>query len=103
MFGQKQLAAEQFPLISAETVSLTGSLENLEVSALLVFRDERWPINFAATVTLESQQLAIDGQFELLHSQLGLKPFSAGFGTLKVSDALVLVFHLVATRESDLP
>lgn len=96
MLGRKLLDAENFPVIRIASESVSGILPALEIAARVTLRDEEFVLTFPATVDVGEASVAATGEFDLAHADVGLKPFSAAFGTLKVAKVMTIKFHIVA-------
>jgi hypothetical protein len=52
-----------------------------------------------ATLKLEGDHLEASGEIELSHKQLGLKPFSALLGSLRVAEQMKFKYRIRARKE----
>jgi hypothetical protein len=50
------------------------------------------------TFSVDPTQLSAQGEFDILQSDFGIKPFSVGLGVLQVQDRLHVHFSIVARR-----
>jgi len=99
MLGSKLLDAEQFPRIRLVSQSVSGALPEVEISALVSVRDQTFPLDLVATVAIDGEELTATGELQMSHAEIGLKPFSAGFGALKVAREFTVKFEIVAVRK----
>ena len=100
MLGASVLNAGQFPTIKVTGQSGPVDAKNSAMVALtvqLVGREIR--LTIPATLKLEKDQLEVSGAAELSHRQLGLKPFSALLGSLRVAEQLKFKYHIRASKE----
>ena len=98
MLGDKLLQVEKFPSIQILSEQITGSLPDLEVAAIVVIRGEGFPVVFPVAVELSSDSLVARGELEIMHREIGLSPFKAALGTLRVRETLVLKYEISGTR-----
>lgn len=96
MLGRKLLDAENFPLIRIASESVSGTLPELEIAARVTLRNKEFVLTFPATVAVGEAGVTATGEFDLAHADIGLKPFSAAFGTLKVAKVMTVKFRIVA-------
>ena len=98
MLGGKLLQFEQFPSIQIVSEEITGNLPDLVVAATVVIRGVRFPVVFPAAVALSGDSFVASGELEIGHRELGLSPFKAAFGTLRVRDKLVIKYEISGSR-----
>lgn len=96
MLGSKLLAADSFPLIRIQTTAVEGTVDSLLVTADMTVAGHTNPISFPARAVLSGNQITITGITAIAHKELGLKRFSAAFGTLKVHENITVRFEIVA-------
>ncbi len=97
MLGDALLNAKQFP-----TIKVTGTVDAknsamLDLSVQLVGREIR--LTSPCTLKLEGDQLEASGAVDLSHRQLGLKPFSALLGSLRVAEQMKFKYRIRANKE----
>ena len=98
MLGKKLLRAEQFPSIQIRSQKITGRIPNIDIEATVVVKGAEFAVVFPARVTLSNESFVASGEAEIRHAEIGLSPFKAGFGTLKVRDTLVLKYEISGLR-----
>lgn len=100
MLGDALLNAKQFPAIKVTGTSGPVDAKNsamLDLSVQLVGRQIKLAI--PSTLKLEGDQLEASGEVELSHRQLGLKPFSALLGSLRVAERMQFKYRIRASKE----
>ena len=100
MLSNALLNAGQFPAIKVTGTSGPVDANNsamLDLSVQLVGQEIK--LRIPATLKLEADQLEASGAVELSHKQLGLKPFSALLGSLRVADQIKLKYRIRARKE----
>ena len=98
MLGRKLLDADNYPEVRIRSINVSGELESLTVVAEAAVAGRTSSITFPARVSRTDEQLLISGIARVSHSDLGLKPFTAGFGTLRVHQEMTIRFELLALR-----
>jgi len=98
ILGKKLLQAEQFPAIQIRSEQITGDMPDIEVEANIVVRGTEFAVVFPARVELSSDSFIASGKLEITHAEMGLKPFKAMLGTLRVRDTLILNYEISGKR-----
>lgn len=101
MLSAALLNAGQFATIKVTGTSGAVDAKNstmLDISVQLVGKEIK--LSLPATLKLEGDQLEASGQAELSHAQLGLKPFSALLGSLRVADQMKFKYRIRARKQS---
>ena len=97
MLGRKLLDASRFPDIVV-TCQRIGELDGVRVAELLVtLKGVEWPLQVPVDVAEENGKLTVRGSFPLSHQQIGLKPFKAALGALRVRNEMQIKFEIVAS------
>jgi polyisoprenoid-binding protein YceI len=96
MLGERVLNAEQYPLIKLTGTGSTsdGSEFVLDVSIELLGRVVELAV--PTTLRLDADSLEATGTFRLSHGDLGMRPFSAMVGALRVADEMELKYRVRA-------
>ena len=99
MLGEDLLNASVFPEISVDVVPISGGETEwlLEVAIHIQGRTHRQEIPAAVEIT--DSALRVEAHFTLQHEDLGLSPFSAVGGSLRVAEALDFELQVSATTE----
>ncbi|MEW5250769.1 YceI family protein [Microbulbifer sp. 2201CG32-9] len=101
MLGPKLLNAGNFPIIRLRGEALVDNPPkkgNLTFATTMDIAGRRLRILLPARIVIAEDSIRATGQFTLSHQQLGLQPFSAALGTLKVSPQIDFSFSIVARR-----
>lgn len=101
MLGRKLLDADNFAEIQIRSTHFSGELESLTVVAEIDIAGRMSSITFPASVSRTDEKLLISGIARVSHKDLGLKPVSAGFGTLRVHQDMTIRFELIARQNAD--
>lgn len=100
MLSTALLNAGRFPAIKVTGTSGPVDAQNsavLDLSVQLV--GQQIKLTLPATLKLEGDQLEASGEVELSHKQLGLKPFSALLGSLRVAEQMKFKYRIRAHKE----
>ena len=100
MLSDALLNAKQFSTIKVTGTSGPVDAKNfamLNVSVQLVGREIK--LALPCTLKLEGDQLEASGAVELSHGQLGLKPFSALLGSLRVAEQMKFKYRIRASKQ----
>lgn len=100
MLSNALLNAGQFPAIKVTGMSGPVDAKNsamLDLSVQLAGKEIK--LTIPATLRLEGDQLEASGAVELSHKQLGLKPFSALLGSLRVAEQMKFKYRIRARKE----
>jgi polyisoprenoid-binding protein YceI len=101
MRGPEVLDVARFPEIRFRSTTVAGreaspGVYDLSLAGTLSLRGVTREIRIPVKVTLEGRTLAATGRTTLRHDQFGLKPVSAGGGTVKVANEIRIDFKIVA-------
>lgn len=101
MLSNALLNAKQFPTIKVTGTSGPVDAKNsamLDLSVQLV--GQAIKLTIPATLKLEGDQLEASGAVDLSHRQLGLQPFSALLGSLRVAEQMKFKYRIRASKVS---
>lgn len=98
MLGPALLAADRFPVIHLESLSIAPRGEALEVTTRVDIAGAVRVLVVPVEVRREADTLDAHGRFTVKHAELGLAPFSVAFGALRVREDMDVEFHLSARR-----
>ncbi len=101
MLGAKLLDSARFSEITILSHSWSGKFPDILVNSEITVRDQTNALEFPALVSMTVDQIVVTGSFALTHEQLGLKPFTALLGSLRVRDVIQIKFLITAERAGD--
>ena len=101
MLGKRLLDSARFSIITIRTQSWSGQLAEILVKAEITVRDHTNAVEFPIAVDVSDERIIVTGSFAVTHEQLGLKPFTAVFGGLRVRDGMEIKFRITATQLTD--
>ena len=98
MLGSRVLDVLRYP-----TIGVRGRLESAGDSPQVAFsvslKEHLWQGTLPVTLSIQENELTVEGTLDVSHEDLGLKPFSAMIGALRVADVITLKFRITATRK----
>ena len=92
------LDAEHYPEVRLRSARLSGTTEAPHVTAHITIKDASRDVDVPLKVAVEGQKLSASGEFDILQTQFGIKPFSVALGALEVQDKLHIKFAIVAKK-----
>ena len=102
MLSAKQLNAAQYPDITLRAERLrhaaSGGPDDLTADVLLRFRGQPREVSVAVSYAIRGGEIVVTGAFPLRQTDLGLTPFSALGGALRVRDDMSIRLRIVARR-----
>ena len=103
MHGPEVLDAVRFPEIHFRSKKVTGralsgGAYELSLVGVLSLHGMTQEITVPVKVTLDGRSLTATGQTTLRHDQFGMKPVTAGGGTVKVANDIHIDFQIVAEQ-----
>ncbi len=101
MLGPKLLDADNHAVINVVWQQVAGEFPDLDLTADVMLRGQSYPIRFPVTVQIDGDTLTVVGSTRLSHADVGLKPFNAALGALKVADEMQIKYRVVALRVKD--
>jgi polyisoprenoid-binding protein YceI len=99
MLGDELLDVARYPEVRIVTESISGEFAHMTVQARIEIRSSPHAVDLPVSVAFSGNRLVATGRTEISHAELGLEPFSAGFGTLRVADDMVFRYRIVAERD----
>ena len=101
MLAAKLLDSTRFPDITILSQSWSGEFPDILVNSAITVKDQTNAVQFPVSVSTSVDQIVVTGSFAVTHEQLGLKPFTALLGGLRVRDDLQIKFLITAKRVGD--
>lgn len=99
MLGERLLDAPQHPRVRVRSTAVQGDFRDLRITAEIEVRGTPHTVELPVSVVLYDDRLVATGRAQLSHADLGLEPFTAGFGTLRVADELMFRYRIVAVTD----
>jgi len=98
MLGRKLLNAVNFPDIYIASSGASGQWSDMKINAEVTIRGQSQYTSFPVSLELNGNEIVASGELVVTHADLGLKPFKAALGTLRVRDELLLRYRIVAVK-----
>lgn len=95
MLGSAQLDAARSPLISVRSKSIRGAGPRYDVTAEVTIRGHVSVMQIPAEVKRSADGLRVSGEISVRQSDLGLRPFRAIGGALRVRDEIRIAFSVI--------
>jgi YceI-like domain len=99
MLRAESLDAEHYPTIMLQAAKVSGTLAAPQVIARIRIKDASRDVQVPTRLSVEGSRLTATGEFDILQTDFGIKPFSAALGALQVQDRLRIKFRVVAQRK----
>jgi len=94
------LQANDYPFIGVSLVGVTGELPRPILKLAITVRGGTTEVTVPVAVQRRDDRIRAEGRLIVSHDELGLTPFSAAGGALRVADPIVVEFALVGRRRS---
>ncbi|HEX6259748.1 MAG TPA: YceI family protein [Woeseiaceae bacterium] len=98
MLGPRLLQAGEFDSIRVSSTSISGDFPDLKIEADIMIRGARHVVELPAIVERYDDRIVATGSADVAHSELGLSPFTAALGTMRVGDQMTFKYRVVATK-----
>lgn len=99
MLKPEVLDGEHYPEVKLRSARVGGTLEAPQVTASITIKDQSRDVEVPVKIAIEGAKLTASGEFDILQTQFGMKPFSVALGALEVQDRLHLKFKVVAEKQ----
>ena len=98
MLRAEVLDGERYPRVEVKSAKLGGSLQAPQVTARITIKEASRDVVVPVVAAVNGDRLTASGEFEILQTDFGIKPFSVALGALEVNDRLLVRFKLVASQ-----
>jgi polyisoprenoid-binding protein YceI len=98
MLGTSLLNSKQYPSIHLQSEQLRNAPDGLHAITRITVRETAATVDIPVALQRSEDQLTINGEFDLTHSQIGLTPYSVALGALRVAERFHIRYQLVARR-----
>ena len=102
MLRAEVLDGERFPTITLRSARVAGPLPSAKATVRITIKDVSRDVEVPVNVASDANRLSASGEFDILQTDFGIKPFSIGLGALEVQDRLRVKFKIVADAQSKL-
>jgi polyisoprenoid-binding protein YceI len=104
MESERVLGVKVYPTISFKSTMVEPERDQqLLIRGNLTIRDKTRPVTVHVNLELTGSQVKASGQCQFKQTEFGIRPVTAGLGTVKVQDQITITFEVVArqAQESD--
>jgi len=98
MLKAEVLDGERYPEVKVQSAKVGGTLQAPQVTARITIKDVSRDVQVPAKIAIEGAKLSASGEFDILQTEFGIKPFSVALGALEVQDRLHVKFTIVAEK-----
>lgn len=96
MLGPKLLDAQQWPFVLVHVAPMHVGTDSTQIQISITVRDQTATVPVGARWQRIGNELTIESAFKIDHATLGLTPFSALGGALRVADQIDIAISIVA-------
>lgn len=98
MLKAEVLDGEHYPEVKLRSAQVAGTIEAPQVTAQITIKDASRDVQVPVKLAIEGAKLSASGEFDILQTEFGIKPFSVALGALEVQDKLHIQFKIVAEK-----
>ena len=99
MLKPEVLDGERYPEVKLRSAKIGGTLEAPQVTAHITIKDASRDVEVPVKFAVEGAKLRASGEFDILQTEFGIKPFSVALGALEVQDRLHIKFTIIAAKK----
>lgn len=99
MLRPEVLDGERYPEVKLRSAHVGGTLQAPQVTASITIKDATRDVEVPVKIEIDGAKLNASGEFDVLQTQFGIKPFSVALGALEVQDRLHIKFRVEGTRD----
>ena len=98
MLSESQLDAKRHPEIRIESLGMSGPAWQPDIDVRVEVAGRQRELTVPVSLAMNADGLVASGRFSFNQSDFGITPFSAAGGNLRVADAVLVRFRIVATQ-----
>ena len=99
MLKPEVLDGEHYPEVKLRSAKVGGTLEAPQVTAHITIKETSRDVEVPVKIEVAGAKLTATGEFDILQTEFGMKPFSVALGALEVQDKLHIKFKVVAEKK----
>src|SRR5262245_48600849 len=99
MLKPEVLDGEHYPEVKLRSAKVGGTLEAPQVTAHITIKETSRDVEVPMKIEVAGANLTASGEFDVLQTEFGMKPFSVALGALEVQDKLHIKFKVVAEKK----
>lgn len=98
MLRKEVLDADTYPNVTVKSATVAGSMQAPKITARITIKNASHDVVVPTNIVVNGDRLSVSGEFDILQTDFGMKPFSVALGALEVQDRLHVRFNLVASK-----
>ena len=98
MLKPEVLDGERYSEVKVASAKVGGTLQAPQVTARITIKDASREVQVPVKLAVEGAKLTASGEFDILQTEFGIKPFSVALGALEVQDKLHIKFAITAEK-----
>ena len=99
MLKPEVLDGDHYAEVKLRAAKIGGTLAEPQVTAHITIKDASRDVEVPVQIAVEGAKLSASGEFDVLQTDFGIKPFSVALGALEVQDRLHIKFRIVAAKQ----
>lgn len=99
MLKPEVLDGEHYAQVKLRSAKVGGTMEAPQVTAQITIKETSRDVEVPVKLSVVGNQLTASGEFDILQTAFGMKPFSVALGALEVQDRLHIKFKIVAEKK----
>ena len=99
MLKPEVLDGEHYAQVKLRSAKVGGTMEAPQVTAQITIKETSRDVEVPVKLAVVGEQLTASGEFDVLQTEFGIKPFSVALGALEVQDRLHIKFKIVAEKK----
>lgn len=99
MLKPEVLDGEHYADVKLRSAKVGGTPEAPQVTAHITIKETSRDVEVPVKLAVAGEQLTASGEFDILQTEFGMKPFSVALGALEVQDRLHIKFEVVAEKK----
>jgi hypothetical protein len=99
MLKPEVLDGEHYPEVKLRSAKVSGTLQAPQVTARITIKETSRDVEVPVKIEVAGAKLTASGEFDILQTEFGIKPFSVALGALEVQDKLHIRFRVVAEKK----
>jgi hypothetical protein len=99
MLKPELLDGDSYPEVKVRSAKVGGTLQAPQLTARITIKDVSRDVQVPVKMAVEGGKLTASGEFDILQTEFGIKPFSVALGALEVQDKLHIKFTIMAAKQ----
>lgn len=99
MLKPEVLDGDNYPEVKLRAAKIGGTLEAPQLTAHITIKDASRDVEVPVKIAVADAKLRASGEFDVLQTDFGIKPYSVALGALEVQDRLHIKFTVIAEKK----